>query len=54
MPTFHKQKIVTVPFFIFQCQYAPKLTETGLKKLVKEEMRDKMIFMDVDGTETDV
>ena len=44
---------VSRPFLLIQCQYAPKLTETGLKKLVKEELRDKMIFMDVDGTETD-
>lgn len=45
---------VSRPFLLIQCQYAPKLTETGLKKLVKEEMRDKMIFMDMDGNQEDV
>ncbi|HSW39492.1 MAG TPA: hypothetical protein VLL97_08385 [Acidobacteriota bacterium] len=44
---------VTRPFLFIQCQYAPKLTETGLKKLVKEEMRDKMVFIDADGTQKD-
>ena len=29
---------VTRPFILIQCQYAPKLTEKGLKKLVKEEL----------------
>ena len=42
---------VSRPFLLIQCQYGPKLTETGLKKLVKEEMRDKMIFIDADGSE---
>jgi hypothetical protein len=37
------------PFLFIQCQYAPKLTETSLKKLVAEELRDKMIFIDADG-----
>ncbi len=37
------------PFLFIQCQYAPKLTETSLKKLVAQEMRDKMIFIDAGG-----
>jgi hypothetical protein len=37
------------PFLFIQCQYAPKLTETSLKKLVAKEMRDKMIFIDASG-----
>src|SRR4030042_70051 len=37
------------PFLFIQCQYAPKLTETALKKLVSEELRDKMIFINADG-----
>ncbi len=41
------------PFLFIQCQYAPKLTETSLKKLVAEEMRDKMVFIDADGTQKD-
>jgi hypothetical protein len=44
---------VTRPFLFIQCQYAPKLTETGLKKLIKEEMQDKMLFIDADGTQKD-
>ncbi len=38
------------PFIFIQAQYAPKMTETSLKKLVAEELRDKMIFLDLDGT----
>lgn len=41
------------PFLFIQCQYAPKLTETSLKKLVAEEMRDRMIFIDADGQQQD-
>jgi hypothetical protein len=41
------------PFIFIQSQYAPKLTETSLKKLVKESERDKMIFLDMDGTQKD-
>jgi hypothetical protein len=37
------------PCIFIQAQYAPKLTEKSLKKLVAEELRDKMIFMDEDG-----
>ncbi|GAI15490.1 unnamed protein product [marine sediment metagenome] len=41
------------PFLFIQAQYAPKLTETSLKKLVAEELRDKMIFIEADGTQKD-
>jgi hypothetical protein len=41
------------PFLFIQCQYASKLTETSLKKLVAEELRDKMIFIDTDGNGKD-
>jgi hypothetical protein len=41
------------PFIFIQAQYASKLTETSLKKLVAEELRDKMIFIDADGTQKD-
>ena len=44
---------VTRPFLFIQCQYAPKLTEKSLKKLVAEELRDKMVFIDADGTQKD-
>jgi hypothetical protein len=44
---------VTRPFLFIQCQYAPKLTETSLKKLVAEEMRGKMVFIDADGKQPD-
>ncbi len=39
------------PFLFIQSQYAPKLTETSLKKLVAQAERDKMIFIDTDGTQ---
>lgn len=32
-------------------EYAPKLTETFLKKLVAQELRDKMVFINTDGTQ---
>jgi hypothetical protein len=41
------------PFLFIQCQYAPKLTETALKKMVAEELRDKMVFIDTDGKQKD-
>ena len=41
------------PFLFIQSQYAPKLTETSLKKLVAQAERDKMIFIDADGTQKD-
>ena len=44
---------VTRPFIFIQCQYAPKLTEKSLKKMVAEELRDKMVFIDADGSQKD-
>ena len=44
---------VTRPFVFIQCQYAPKLTETALRKLVDKEMWDKMVFIDADGSQKD-
>lgn len=44
---------VTRPFLFIQSQYALKLTETSLKKLVAQAERDKMIFIDADGTQKD-
>jgi hypothetical protein len=41
------------PFIFIQAQYAPKLTEKSYKKLVAEELRDKMIFIEADGTQRD-
>jgi hypothetical protein len=41
------------PFLFIQCQYAPKLTETALKKLVARELRDKMVFINADGKQKD-
>jgi len=41
------------PFIFIQCQYAPKLTEKSYKQLVAEELRDKMVFIDADGTQKD-
>ena len=38
------------PFIFIQAQYAGKLTETSLKKMVAEELRDEMIFIDADGS----
>ena len=43
---------VTRPFLFIQCQYAPRLTETSLPKLIKEGLREGMIFINADGTET--
>jgi hypothetical protein len=40
-------------YSFIQCQYAPKLTETSLKKLVARELRDKMVFIDADGRQKD-
>ena len=36
------------PFVFIQAQYSAKLNETSLKKLVAEELRDKMIFIDTE------
>ena len=44
---------VTRPFIFIQCQYASKLTEKSLKKMVAEELRDKMVFIDADGSQKD-
>ena len=44
---------VTRPFIFIQSQYSGKLTETSLRKLVAQELRDKMIFIDADGTQKD-
>jgi hypothetical protein len=38
------------PFIFIQCQYAPKLIETALKQLVAQELRDKMVFINDDGS----
>jgi hypothetical protein len=44
---------VARPFLFIQAQYSGKLTETALRKLVSPELRDKMIFIDADGSEKD-
>ena len=41
------------PFIFIQAQRAPKLTEKPLRELVSEQERDKMVFFDFDGTQTD-
>lgn len=41
------------PFLFIQPRYAPKLTETSLKKLAAQEDRNKMIFIDTDGSQKD-
>lgn len=41
------------PFIFIQCQYAPKLTEKSYKQLIPEGEREKMIFLDLDGTQKD-
>ncbi len=41
------------PFIMFQCHYAPKLTEKAYKKLVKEEERDTLVFFDLKGAESE-
>jgi len=40
-------------YLFIQSQYSGKLTEPSLKKLVAQELRDKMIFTDADGTQKD-
>jgi uncharacterized RmlC-like cupin family protein len=40
-------------FIMFQCHYAPKLTEKSYKKLVEEKERDTLVFFDLKGTETE-
>jgi hypothetical protein len=39
------------PFVFIQAQYSLKLNETSLKKLVAEDLRSKMIFIDTEKTE---
>jgi hypothetical protein len=36
------------PFLFVHIQYAPKMTEKSYKKMVAEELRDKMIFINTD------
>jgi hypothetical protein len=44
---------VTRPFIFIQCQHSPKLTEKSYKQLVAAELRDKMVFIEADGTQKD-
>ena len=46
-------KRVDRPFIFINCQFAPKLTEKSLKKLVKEKEVNKMLFFDFDGEQSD-
>ena len=41
------------PFIFIQSQYAPKMTEKSFAKLVAENERENMIFLDLDGTESE-
>ena len=41
------------PFIFIQSQYAPKLTETSYKKLVAERERNKMVFFDLNGQQSE-
>jgi len=43
---------LTRPFIMVQCHYAPKLTEKSYKKLSLEADKGKLVFFDLDGTET--
>ena len=45
-------KKVTRPFLFMQAHYGPKLAETARRDLVPEEMRNKYIFIDSDGSLT--
>ena len=45
--TIHK---VTRPFLFIQAHYGPKLAETARRDLVPEEMRNRYIFIDSDGS----
>jgi len=47
-PEMEKHLITESTIIFIQSQYSPKLNEKSLKKLVSEEMRDKMIFIDTD------
>jgi hypothetical protein len=41
------------PSIMFQCHYAPRLTEKSFKKLVSEGEKDTLVFFDLKGTETE-
>ncbi len=41
---------VTRPFLFMQAHYGPKLAETARRDLVPEDMRNKYIFIDADGS----
>lgn len=41
---------VNRPFLFMQAHYGPKLTETARRDLVPEDMRNKYIFIDMDGS----
>jgi len=41
---------VNRPFLFIQAHYGPKLAETALRELVPEDMRNKYIFIDSDGS----
>ena len=43
-------KKVTRPFLFMQAHYGPKLAETARRDLVPEDMRNKYIFIDMDGS----
>ena len=43
-------KKVTRPFLFMQAHYGPKLAETSRRDLVPEDMRNKYIFLDMDGS----
>jgi hypothetical protein len=45
-------KKVTRPFLFIQAHYGPKLAETARRDLVPEDMRNKYIFIDSDGSPT--
>jgi len=40
----------TRPFIFIEAQYTPKEVEHPLRELVPENMRDKYIFLDLDGS----
>ncbi len=48
-----RYKNLTRPFIMVQCHYAPRLTEKAYKQLAPEEDKGKLVFFDLDGTETE-
>jgi len=44
---------VVHPIIFIQAQYSPKLNEKSFKELVKEPERDRLIFFDLEGNETE-